>query len=132
MAVFISLILSDKPIGALIRFSRPFRVRARIREFHAEKSSGLSEIDVHLGGRGRTLSLTGNVTPLHRANVNGRYSLTSSYLLFPKLTPPYTAENRINLTLCAPFYGFARRVIKDNIARTRGNVLHLCMRISRV
>lgn len=83
MALFISLILSDKPIAALMPrparcFDRLFRVRARIQEFLPGKLSGLSEIDVHLGGRGRTLF--NRERYVHRANVNGRYSLTSSYL----------------------------------------------------
>lgn len=88
MALFISLILSDKaascahsPAGRSRCLDRPFRVLARIQEFLPGKLSGLSEIDVHLGGRrGRTLF--NRERYVHRANVNGRYSLTSSYLLF--------------------------------------------------
>lgn len=83
--------LSDKPIAHRLAYApghvdRPFRVRALIQEFLPRKLSGLSKIDVHLGGRGRTLF--NRERYVHCANVNGRYSLTSSYLLFSSCVTP--------------------------------------------
>lgn len=88
MAVFISLILSDKPIAPRLYFGRPVLCPAIPAFARASENSFLrNQVDFQKStstwGVVAGHSLTGNVTPLHRANVNGRYSLTSSYLLFP-------------------------------------------------